>query len=596
VEYKVEVVFKMKKRAFLLLLSICMLAQLTGCTGPATQDGTKEETEQIPQAQQATWQQHTEPVTFTLGVYGALASEAAPQWGEDAVSRLIMSTTGVKLNVVQAPDETVLATGLLSAQAPDLITVSWMPLFHQIEDEAICYPLDELADQYCPDFWDGVDGLEKLNNQAADGHIYTLRGGYNNDAVYSDERIPIAPSWVMYSSDERLKALNANPPSSVEEMEKLLYAAKAADDALIPYRAASPSQTPLAGWMGVPTALYWDQQTKAVCTPLRDDAWLPYLTMLSQWYRDGLVSFRTAEYNTNSSWLFDTAKQSVVTAIPARNAHLASNYFGAYDESELGQQDKEAFPFTLWTQPLTYQGEVRLQAADQAIGQADDTLGKGTNRFLGTFITRKCAHPDRAIMFLQYLKSDQGAKLVKWGVEGEQYTLDDDGFPVYKEEYRVKASVLEDAGISSSPQDYKTGIDLWNFMDNSKVSGLLNAAPEAYLSNPRVKKLRKMQIELGVNYKKYAAKNRNPVFSFALPVEGTPDETAYNAILKRWEEGLMEIVTQSQGGGDVEGNWRALCQELAEMGLNDVEAGMTVRFTDALKRYQAAGYFTDIQP
>ena len=32
------------------------------------------------------------------------------------------------------------------------------------------------------------------------------------------------------------------------------------------------------------------------------------------------------------------------------------------------------------------------------------------------------------------------------------------------------------------------------------------------------------------------------------------------------------------------------------MGLDAMEDNMTVRFVDALKRYQAAGYFTDIQP
>lgn len=59
----------------------------------------------------------------------------------------------------------------------------------------LCYDLNELAETYCPDFWDDVDPLQQLNNQAGDRKIYTLRNGYFNNDFYADPRIPIDPPW-----------------------------------------------------------------------------------------------------------------------------------------------------------------------------------------------------------------------------------------------------------------------------------------------------------------------------------------------------------------------------------------------------------------
>ena len=43
----------------------------------------------------------------------------------------------------------------------------------------------------------------------------------------------------------------------------------------------------------------------------------------------------------------------------------------------------------------------------------------------GLAITKDCEDPVRAIKFLDYLCSDEGAVLYKWGVEGENYFVDE---------------------------------------------------------------------------------------------------------------------------------------------------------------------------
>ena len=400
--------------------------------------------------------------------------------------------------------------------------------FNRLENGEICYGLDELANTYCPDFWNDVDPLERLNNTASDGHIYTLRGGYNNAAVYEDEKIPISPPWTMNIRTDFLEKLNSPMPTSVEELETLLYTAKASGFTM-PYRMRGAAETPLASWMGVKRDLSWDAEAKKVRTPLRDEAWLPYLKMMAKWYRDGVLILPEQEdllqkdLTRNSGGLEETASIAFVSAIPRQFAYYGSTYLGDLYSQHIGDKDIVSFPFALWMEPLTYHGRVQLQAADQAIANWDNTPGKGWRHRGSTFISRGCSNPERAILFLQFLKSDEGAKIAVWGVPGEQYTLDENDMPLSKEGYQASKRESGDWGISNYPFLY--GINYWNFVDNSWVSGTLEGAPVAYVTNKTILTLRQMQIQAGIHYKKYLAKNKNPVFSFAWPKAGTPDDT-----------------------------------------------------------------------
>ena len=509
-----------------------------------------------------------------------------PDWGEDPVSRRIMDLTGVQLIFGMHEPYFSVDVLLASGEMTDLVCVMRERDFYRLENHDICYGLDELADSYCPDFWDDVDPLERLNNQAADGHIYTLRGGYNNTAVYADERIPINPPWTMNIRTDKLEKLGASMPTSVEELEALLYRAKDSGIAA-PYRMYGPAETPLAGWMGVNRDLSWDAAAKKVRTPLRDDAWLPYLKKMAKWYRDGILSLPPQEAKIQDGF---------VTAIRQRNAYSGNYYFGTETDNHPEANGDNPFPFALWTEPLTYQGEVRLQAADQAIAEWDDSVGKGWCRYAGTFITRSCSNPERAILFLQFLKSDEGAELTRWGIEKEQYTLDENGLLVYNKDCQISNKLLNDMNIHEESVAGKNSINYWNFVDNSWVTGVLDGSPVAYVSNKKALAMRQAMIQAGISYKKYLAKNKNPVFSFAWPNADSPDDQKIKAIQARWEEGALAIITQSTNDLDVENAWDKLVSELTSMGLDSMEDNMTVRFVDALKRYQAAGYFTDIQP
>lgn len=83
--------------------------------------------------------------------------------------------------------------------------------------------------------------------------------------------------------------------------------------------------------------------------------------------------------------------------------------------------------------------------------KAPALLYQGLQVGWGIGITKSCEDPVRAIKFLDFLCSDEGAVLHKWGVEGVNYFLDENGM-----RYRTQ----EEIDASNSDPDYgkKTGV------------------------------------------------------------------------------------------------------------------------------------------
>ena len=133
-----------------------------------------------------------------------------PDWGEDPVSRRIMDLTGVQLIFGKQDLTFPWMSCWPAAKWTDLVCVMREAEFYRLENGDICYSLDELANSYCPDFWDDVDPLERLNNQASDGHIYTLRVDTTTPLCMLMIELPINPPWTMNIRTDKLEKLG--PP------------------------------------------------------------------------------------------------------------------------------------------------------------------------------------------------------------------------------------------------------------------------------------------------------------------------------------------------------------------------------------------------
>ena len=94
-------------------------------------------------------------------------------------------------------------------------------------------------------------------------------------------------------------------------------------------------------------------------------------------------------------------------------------------------------------------------------------------------------------------------------------------------------------------------------------------------------------------YKNIARENKNPAMSFAR-VESADDEmAAYTKISDQWNICKAAMVT-AESEAACEQVYADFQQYAKDNGYDAVMAKMTERYVENLKRYQAAGYFTDI--
>ena len=147
--------------------ALCLLVvALSGaCSTPGGRIETVSEASQPlePELEPASWQQKTDPVTLSMAATNVWLDTDGqfPLWAEDEVSRRITDLTGVKLNIIMGNEVSVgqgiLNVILASNDFPDLLFVHQDKEVIQLSDRSYSQPLDELAAQYCPDFWDSLD-------------------------------------------------------------------------------------------------------------------------------------------------------------------------------------------------------------------------------------------------------------------------------------------------------------------------------------------------------------------------------------------------------------------------------------------------------
>ena len=187
-------------------------------------------------------------LTITSDINGTDKSKYA-MWAEDPISRHIMNLTGVRLVVER--DKVNLNSRIAANDFSDLMFVTDKESVQTLSTDMYSCDMIELAREYCPEFLDELDTMEQLANMAPDGHVYTLvRGATNRKALEDPNTALTAPRYLLI--DQRaLGQLGEDMPSSVEELESLLYLAHnrfpelntlTADDAVI---------LPVAEWMGI---------------------------------------------------------------------------------------------------------------------------------------------------------------------------------------------------------------------------------------------------------------------------------------------------------------------------------------------------------
>ena len=204
-------------------------------------------------------------------------------------------------------------------------------------------------------------------------------------------------------------------------------------------------------------------------------------------------------------------------------------------------------------------------------------LYQGTTVGWGIGITKSCEDPVRAIKFLDYLCSDEGQILYHWGIEGENYFLDDDGQPYRTDEEVAKAQSDPDYSKNTGIDNY-TGFPIYGtgsysedgfpYTPTTKESVIANYN-EAEKAGCEAMGF-EMLTDMFAQPEEFDLLPYSALWAYQQPQELAEKQTILDEIA--WP-GLVKCVTGTEDEFDA--NWESMVQELTDNGLADAEEAMT---------------------
>ena len=204
-------------------------------------------------------------------------------------------------------------------------------------------------------------------------------------------------------------------------------------------------------------------------------------------------------------------------------------------------------------------------------------LYQGTTVGWGIGITKSCEDPVRAIKFLDYLCSDEGQILYHWGIEGENYFLDDDGQPYRTDEEVAKAQSDPDYAKNTGIDNY-TGFPIYGTGSNSEEGfPYTPTTKESVIANYNTAEKEgceamgfEMLTDMFAQPEEFDLLPYSALWAYQQPQELAEKQTILDEIA--WP-GLVKCVTGTED--EFDGNWETMVQELTDNGLADAEEAMT---------------------
>ena len=255
-------------------------------------------------------------------------------------------------------------------------------------------------------------------------------------------------------------------------------------------------------------------------------------------------------------------------------AKVASGRVVAITDAEWHYSQCEATLVAAGKVAQTYVGlpvTLREDQVEKALMYQGTTVGWGIG------ITKSCEDPVRAIKFLDYLCSDEGQILYHWGIEGENYFLDDDGQPYRTDEEVAKAQSDPDYAKNTGIDNY-TGFPIYGTGSYSEDGfPYTPTTKESVIANYNTAEKEgceamgfEMLTDMFAQPEEFDLLPYSALWAYQQPQELAEKQTILDEIA--WP-GLVKCVTGTEDEFDA--NWESMVQELTDNGLADAEEAMT---------------------
>lgn len=329
---------------------------------------------------------------------------------EGIIPEAITERTGVALDVTRAVDDKQLGLMIASGDLPELVYTSTE--LDRLSDPNLVYPYNELIAQHCPD-WQ-PDNLRITNAKAfsGDDNYYFLLQNFNPASEWEQYPGTSMVPTLAYRAD-LLEELGNPPMENLDDFVAVLGMVKEKYPDKIPLATSADRgwrMMVFRVWMGVGNADFIEMDDGSVVHFTSHPQYKEYCRFINSLYRQGYID--------------------------------ADNFSISESDTKTLVQNAQCFAFTGYSQGEMYRfGEMAKKVEPNAKimeSKPLDTKGKyyiNSIGWSGLAITKNCSDPEKAIKMMEYLFTDEGQKLGEWGREGIEWTMGDDGYPVFTEDW-----------------------------------------------------------------------------------------------------------------------------------------------------------------
>lgn len=332
-------------------------------------------------------------------------------WGGNAVSRAITAETGVDITFISpgGSETETLDAFIAGNNLPDLVTLGWWePQLSAMIGQGLVYPLNQLADEYDPVFWEVADEARLSWYTASDGNVYCYPNSSYAPGDYGGT-VPIGSNQTFLVRKDIYEAIGSPDMTTPEGFADAVRAAAQLPTVdglpLIPLgahefteRGCDSFDKFLMNFLAIP----WEKDGKFY-DRYTDPEYKRWLAMFRQLGEEGLLA---------NDIFIDKRIQMEEKAAQGRYFCML---YQRTDIADIQRQRYSRDPESVY---------IAVDGPRNAAGDPYTLPGSGLSGWTVTMISKNCAHPDKAIRLMSFMMSETGQKLISVGIEGEHYTME----------------------------------------------------------------------------------------------------------------------------------------------------------------------------
>lgn len=413
---------KNSKKALALLLTLMLAASMVSCGNSSDNSSTGSNTGSTAEGESSTAGGEPASTEITLPLsdgeslsyfiaLDANASIVVDDYNDNEFFQALEEKTGVHIDwMMNSSSDYVTNFNLMIAsnQIPDMVygVANYYSdgLDASIDDGYFMDLTDKVA-EYMPNYQALrlANPEVEINTKTDSGRLACVY------AVYTEEQ---GPWYGMQMRKDWLDELGMEVPTTFDEWEAALTGFKDQLGAYAPLSLTFNGFDAMNGSMsagyGVWATWQLDETGKVNWGPSMD-GWREYLTKMNDWFEKGLID---PDFMAQDAFMVD------MTSVITGKTGAWTSMYTMPSLYEASSEDTDMYIIPV-TSPVVNEGdELHIRYRDVSYGAT-------------TSVSANCSNWELALHWLDYLFTEEGGMLANYGVEGDTYTLGDDGTPVF---------------------------------------------------------------------------------------------------------------------------------------------------------------------